>query len=133
MIDDCYTPYLIEVNTNPCLELSCPLLEGIIPQLIENTLKYLSQYQESALIPYSLLLKTTKSIKKPSSAAITTFRTISLNLSLMNFCRAQISKNCLRIESEWGLISATLKMMNPSSKTMVLRTGNNKMHKSDAL
>jgi tubulin polyglutamylase TTLL1 len=34
MIDDQYRPFLIEVNTNPCLELSCPLLESIIPPLI---------------------------------------------------------------------------------------------------
>jgi tubulin polyglutamylase TTLL1 len=40
MIDDTYRPLLIEVNTNPCLELSCPLLETIIPPLIENTLRY---------------------------------------------------------------------------------------------
>jgi tubulin polyglutamylase TTLL1/tubulin monoglycylase TTLL3/8 len=39
MIDDNYSVQLIEVNTNPCLELSCPLLETIIPDLIENTLR----------------------------------------------------------------------------------------------
>ena len=47
MIDDQYVPYLIEVNTNPCLELSCPLLEAIIPNLIENTLRYIRDYVES--------------------------------------------------------------------------------------
>lgn len=36
MIDDNFKVWLIEVNTNPCLELSCPLLARIIPALIEN-------------------------------------------------------------------------------------------------
>ena len=39
MIDANYKLYLIEINTNPCLELSCPLLSGIIPRFIENTLE----------------------------------------------------------------------------------------------
>ena len=38
MIDSDYKLYLIEINTNPCLELSCPLLSAIIPRFIENTL-----------------------------------------------------------------------------------------------
>ena len=39
MIDDEFRPYLIEVNTNPCLELSCPLLARLIPTMIENAFK----------------------------------------------------------------------------------------------
>lgn len=39
MIDDSSKVWLIEVNTNPCLELSCNLLAKMIPQLIDNTLK----------------------------------------------------------------------------------------------
>jgi tubulin polyglutamylase TTLL1/tubulin monoglycylase TTLL3/8 len=31
MINDSFEPFLIEVNTNPCLELSCPLLSRLIP------------------------------------------------------------------------------------------------------
>ena len=34
MIDETFRPWLIEANTNPCLELSCPLLERIIPHMI---------------------------------------------------------------------------------------------------
>lgn len=34
MIDDKFTPFLIEVNSNPCLEMSCPVLERIIPTLL---------------------------------------------------------------------------------------------------
>lgn len=37
MIDSGLKPWLIEINTNPCLELSCPLLARIIPNLVENT------------------------------------------------------------------------------------------------
>ena len=39
MIDYQSKVWLIEVNTNPCLELSCPLLSKIIPTMIENAVK----------------------------------------------------------------------------------------------
>ena len=31
--------WLIEVNTNPCLELSSPLLEQLIPRMLDDALK----------------------------------------------------------------------------------------------
>lgn len=39
MIDDEFKPYLIEVNTNPSLDLSSPLLARLIPTMLENALK----------------------------------------------------------------------------------------------
>lgn len=39
MIDEDLTPWVIEVNTNPCLELSSPYLARLIPAMIENALK----------------------------------------------------------------------------------------------
>ena len=39
MIDEEFRPWLIEINTNPCLELCCPLLQRIIPSVVENTFK----------------------------------------------------------------------------------------------
>jgi hypothetical protein len=39
MIDQNFKVWLIEVNTNPCLELSSPLLVRIIPSMVENALK----------------------------------------------------------------------------------------------
>jgi hypothetical protein len=36
MVDDDFKLYLIEVNTNPCLEVCCPLLARIIPELIDQ-------------------------------------------------------------------------------------------------
>lgn len=39
MLDSDLKLYLIEVNSNPCLEISCPLLGGIIPRMIENLLE----------------------------------------------------------------------------------------------
>lgn len=39
MIDEEFNTWLIEVNTNPCLELGCPLLARIIPNMVENALK----------------------------------------------------------------------------------------------
>lgn len=39
MFDDEFRPYVIEVNTNPCLELVSPLLARLIPNMLENALK----------------------------------------------------------------------------------------------
>jgi D-alanine-D-alanine ligase-like ATP-grasp enzyme len=39
MIDEDFKVYLIEVNTNPCFEISCNLLARIIPNMIENALR----------------------------------------------------------------------------------------------
>jgi hypothetical protein len=40
MIDDNMNVYLIEVNTNPCLDTSpSPLLQRIIPQVLDQTFK----------------------------------------------------------------------------------------------
>lgn len=39
MIDSSFKVYLIEVNTNPCLEVSCPLLGRIIPSMIDSAVK----------------------------------------------------------------------------------------------
>ena len=39
MIDTDYKVWLIEINTNPCLELSCSYLSKIIPDMLENSFK----------------------------------------------------------------------------------------------
>ena len=39
MIDENFKVYLIEVNTNPCLELSSPLLARLIPSMLENAIR----------------------------------------------------------------------------------------------
>lgn len=39
MIDEHFRVYLIEANTNPCLEVSCPLLSRIIPEVVDNTFR----------------------------------------------------------------------------------------------
>ena len=39
MFDEEFKTYLIEVNTNPCLELGCPLLARLIPNMVENSLR----------------------------------------------------------------------------------------------
>lgn len=39
MIDEDMKPWLIEVNTNPCLELSSPYLARLIPSMLENAIK----------------------------------------------------------------------------------------------
>ncbi len=39
MIDKKFKPWLIEINTNPCLDCSCPLLDRIIPYMVEQSIK----------------------------------------------------------------------------------------------
>jgi len=39
MLDEDFKLYLIEVNTNPCLETDSPLLSRIIPELINATFR----------------------------------------------------------------------------------------------
>lgn len=39
MLDEDLHPWLIEVNTNPCLELSSPYLGKLIPAMVDNALK----------------------------------------------------------------------------------------------
>lgn len=39
MIDEDLKMYLIECNTNPCLELSCPLLARIIPAMLDSAFR----------------------------------------------------------------------------------------------
>jgi len=34
MIDKNFKPWLIEINTNPCLDCACPLLDRIIPYMV---------------------------------------------------------------------------------------------------
>ena len=38
MIDEDFKPFLIEINTNPCLELSSNLLTRLIPQMVESAI-----------------------------------------------------------------------------------------------
>ncbi len=39
MIDQIFKIFLIEVNTNPCLEFSCYLWRGLISSIIDNTIR----------------------------------------------------------------------------------------------
>ena len=39
MVDEDLKPWLIEVNTNPCLELASPYLARLIPAMLENSIK----------------------------------------------------------------------------------------------
>ena len=36
MIDENYQCWLIEVNTNPCIEVNCKVLANIVPTMLDN-------------------------------------------------------------------------------------------------
>ena len=46
MIDENFKVWLIEVNTNPCLEVTCPTLSKIIPTLVENLFRFKSKFKK---------------------------------------------------------------------------------------
>lgn len=39
IVDRSFKPWLLEINTNPCLELSSQLLGRLIPSMVENALR----------------------------------------------------------------------------------------------
>ena len=39
IVDESFKPWLIEINTNPCLEESSQLLQMLLPRLIDDALK----------------------------------------------------------------------------------------------
>lgn len=44
MIDEDLHIYLIEVNTNPCLDTTSSLLARIIPGMLENSFRFIKNY-----------------------------------------------------------------------------------------
>jgi tubulin monoglycylase TTLL3/8 len=39
MLDDNFKVYLIEANTNPCLETTCPILQKVISEVVDTGLR----------------------------------------------------------------------------------------------
>ena len=52
MIDENFKVFLIECNTNPCLEICSPLLARIVPELLDNSFRVAIDplYQPPALL-----------------------------------------------------------------------------------
>jgi len=44
MIDESFKVLMIEANTNPSIEICCPLLSKLIPQMLDNAFKYYMIY-----------------------------------------------------------------------------------------
>jgi hypothetical protein len=60
MIDHDFKVYMIEANTNPSLEICCPLLSRIIPELLDNSFRiaidplFQPSYAQDESLPSSL-------------------------------------------------------------------------------
>jgi hypothetical protein len=49
ILDSNYKVWLIEVNTNPCLELSSPLLTMLIPRMLGNAIYFTKHFKMTLL------------------------------------------------------------------------------------
>ena len=38
-MDENYQPYLLEINTNPGLEISSPIIDELLPRMVDDALK----------------------------------------------------------------------------------------------
>jgi len=52
IIDNDFNVWLIEVNTNPCLELSSKLLKSLIPRMIDDAFKLTVDVKFQSYIPF---------------------------------------------------------------------------------
>lgn len=73
MIDSNFKLYLIEANTNPCLEVSAPLLSRIIPSMLDSALKYSCRHDTRLAVDPLFPLIETQTIGKrlPSQDVLT--------------------------------------------------------------
>jgi hypothetical protein len=70
MIDENFKVYLIEANTNPSLEICCPLLARIIPELLDNSFRIAIDplFQPPTILEESNLISETN--PKPRNCSI---------------------------------------------------------------
>jgi tubulin monoglycylase TTLL3/8 len=50
MLDENLDPFLIEFNTNPCFEMTCPILSNVIGSLLNNVFRYIDCSHNSRLV-----------------------------------------------------------------------------------
>ena len=88
MLDEDFKVYLIEVNTNPCFEQSSTLLSRLIPQMIDNALRYMFKILELQLILYfhHQIFRNGQLVEKRIYLKILQNK-ISLSLYLMNLLK----------------------------------------------
>lgn len=115
MLDEDMNVYLIEVNTNPCLEVSCPLLGKLLSGLLENLFKYSKKYLEYASILCSRLLTSGKLEKKCNSEK-TVWRKTNFHLYLTKQRMVNRYLGCTRTRVKWRRWGTSTKKTR-SSKT----------------
>lgn len=125
MIDENFNPWLIEINTNPCLELSCPLLERIVPNLIEQTFRYIFYNVEFVLIHFFHPHKHGQT-QKSNFLVIMHFLKINLSSFSMRKQIAMRQRNCIKDKQILCNTWAISKKMETHLKMMETISGKSK-------
>ena len=53
ILDENYQPYLLEINTNPGLEISSPIIDELLPRMIDDALKLTVDREFAKSMKYS--------------------------------------------------------------------------------
>lgn len=122
MIDEQMRPWLIEINTNPCLEMSCPLLARLIPTIIEQTFRYMYCYLGSALI-HCFHRRNSGRASKRYTLLRTCLKTTNLSWFSMSLWRATaLSRMAARL-FYWRMVWARSRRTFSSSTTRGSKIG----------
>ena len=89
MIDEDFKVFLIEVNTNPCLELSSTLLSRVIPNMIENVFKFFVYSELQLILFFPLPKRIDGSEERKTIYQIIWNNKIDLNSFLTNYLKEE--------------------------------------------
>lgn len=132
MIDSDFRPWLIEVNTNPCLELSSPVLSRVIPRMLDNAFAYLSHNTAYPSTPYSRPQQTSAWHQRRTACQITTSPKIVSSSSSIKECKARNWTACTKASRSscrrWKAMGRMSKLMRVLKMTVMLNTDNTNIH-----
>mmetsp|Transcript_6491 Transcript_6491/g.10436 ORF Transcript_6491/g.10436 Transcript_6491/m.10436 type:complete len:184 (-) Transcript_6491:281-832(-) len=104
ILDENYNVWLIEVNTNPCLEESSQLLKDMLPRMIEDMLK----------LTIDVVFPKNMKRKKPGSNSTSPIKAKNRKSSI-----GQRSKNLYRIEEEKKAAAQEEDLVDPDGEDCI--------------